>query len=53
MLKELFQEINDLSEKVKVAEGEQKMLTAAKEKTETELKKLREQIAERLISSKA
>ena len=41
---ELFQEINDLSEKVKVAEGEQKMLTAAKEKTETELKKLREQI---------
>jgi len=41
---ELFQEINDLSEKVKVAEGEQKMLTAAKEKSETELKKLREQI---------
>lgn len=41
---ELFQEINDLSEKVKVAEGEQKLLTAAKEKSETELKKLREQI---------
>ena len=41
---ELFQEINSLSEKVKVAEGEQKMLSAAKEKTEAELKKLREQI---------
>jgi myosin heavy subunit len=41
---ELFQEINELSEKVKVAEGEQKMLSAAKEKTETELKKLREQM---------
>lgn len=41
---ELFQEINSLSEKVKVAEGEQKLLTAAKEKTEVELKKLREQI---------
>ena len=41
---ELFQEINDLSEKVKVAEGEQKMLSAAKEKTEAELKKLREQV---------
>ena len=41
---ELFQEINDLSEKVKVVEGEQKMLTAAKEKSETELKKLREQM---------
>jgi hypothetical protein len=41
---ELFQEINDLSEKVKVVEGEQKLLTAAKEKSETELKKLREQI---------
>jgi len=41
---ELFQEINDLSEKVKVAEGEQKMLTAAKEKSEAELKKLKEQI---------
>jgi len=41
---ELFQEINDLSEKIKVAEGEQKMLSAAKEKTETELKKLREQV---------
>ena len=41
---ELFQEINDLSEKVKVAEGEQKMLAAAKEKTEAELKKLREQV---------
>lgn len=41
---ELFQEINELSEKVKVAEGEQKILAAAKEKSETELKKLREQI---------
>lgn len=41
---ELFQEINDLSEKVKVAEGEQKLLTAAKEKSEAELKKLREQV---------
>lgn len=41
---ELFQEINDLSEKVKVAEGEQKILTAAKDKSEAELKKLREQV---------
>lgn len=41
---ELFQEINDLSEKVKVAEGEQKMLAAARDKTEAELKKLREQV---------
>jgi len=41
---ELFQEINDLSEKVKVVEGEQKMLSASKEKAEAELKKLREQI---------
>ena len=41
---ELFQEINDLSEKVKVAEGEQKILAAAKERTETELKKLKDQI---------
>ena len=41
---ELFQEINDLSEKVKVVEGEQKLLTAAKEKSEAELKKLREQL---------
>jgi len=41
---ELFQEINDLSEKIKVAEGEQKMLAAAKEKTEAELKKIREQV---------
>jgi len=41
---ELFQEINDLSEKVRVVEGEQKILAAAKEKSETELKKLREQI---------
>jgi peptidoglycan hydrolase CwlO-like protein len=41
---DLFQEINDLSEKIKVAEGEQKLLAAAKDKSETELKKLREQI---------
>ncbi|NBT90304.1 MAG: hypothetical protein EBT50_05645 [Verrucomicrobia bacterium] len=41
---ELFQEINDLSEKVKVAEGEQKMLAAARDKTEAELKKLRDQM---------
>lgn len=41
---ELFQEINDLSEKVKVVESEQKLLTAAKEKSEAELKKLREQV---------
>ena len=41
---ELFQEINDLSEKVKVAETEQKMLSSAKEKTEAELKKLRDQV---------
>jgi len=41
---ELYQEIGTLSEKIKVAEGEQKILTAAKEKTETELKKLRDQI---------
>jgi len=41
---ELFQEINDLSEKVKVSESEQKMLASAREKTEAELKKLREQV---------
>jgi len=41
---ELFREINDLSEKVKVTEGEQKMLAAAKDRTEAELKKLKEQI---------
>lgn len=41
---ELFQEISELSEKIKVAEGEQKLLVAAKEKTETELKKLRDQV---------
>jgi cell shape-determining protein MreC len=41
---DLYQEINVLSEEVKVAKGEQKMLSAAKEKTEAELKKLREQI---------
>lgn len=41
---ELFQEINDLSEKIKVAESEQKMLAAAREKTEAEMKKLREQV---------
>jgi len=41
---ELFQEINDLSEKVKVAESEQKMLAAAREKSESELKKLKDQL---------
>ena len=41
---ELYQQINDLSEKAKVAEGEQKLLSAAKEKAEVELKKLREQV---------
>jgi hypothetical protein len=41
---ELFQEINTLSEKVKVAEGEQKLLAAAKEKSEADLKKLQEQM---------
>jgi len=41
---ELFREINDLSEKIKVTEGEQKMLAAAKDRTEAELKKLKEQI---------
>ena len=41
---ELFQEINDLSEKVKVAEGERSLLNAAKEKSEAELKKMREQM---------
>lgn len=39
---ELFQEINDLSEKVKVAEGEKTLLAAKMEKSEGELKKLRE-----------
>ncbi len=41
---ELFQQINDLSEKVKVTESEQKILSAAKEKADSELKKLKEQI---------
>jgi len=41
---ELFQEINDLSEKAKVAESEQKMLAAAREKSESELKKLKDQL---------
>jgi hypothetical protein len=39
---ELFSEINDLSEKVKVAESENKLLASSKEKMEAELKKLRE-----------
>ncbi len=39
---ELFSEISDLSEKVKVAESENKLLSSAKEKMEAELKKLRE-----------
>lgn len=39
---ELFSEITDLSEKVKVAESENKLLASAKEKMEAELKKLRE-----------
>lgn len=39
---ELFSEISTLSEKVKVAEGENKLLASAKEKMEVELKKLRE-----------
>lgn len=39
---ELFNEITDLSEKVKVAEGENKLLTSAKEKMESEIKRLRE-----------
>ena len=39
---ELFTEITDLSEKVKVAESENKLLASAKEKMEVELKKLRE-----------
>jgi myosin heavy subunit len=39
---DLFTEITDLSEKVKVAESENKLLASAKEKMEVELKKLRE-----------
>ena len=39
---ELFSEIGDLSEKVKVAESENKLLASSKEKVEAELKKLRE-----------
>jgi len=39
---DLFSEISDLSEKVKVAEGENKLLATAKDKAEAELKKLRE-----------
>lgn len=41
---ELYKEINDLTEKVKATEGEQKMLSVAKEKAEADLKKLREQL---------
>ena len=41
---ERFQQINDNSEKVKVTESEQKILSAAKEKADSELKKLKEQI---------
>jgi len=39
---DLFTEIGDLSEKVKVAESENKILVSSKEKMEAELKKLRE-----------
>jgi len=41
---ELYKEINDLTEKVKATEGEQKMLAMAKDKAEADLKKLREQL---------
>jgi len=41
---ELFTQINELGEKVKVSESENKMLTAAKEKLDQDLKKLRDQI---------
>ena len=41
---ELFQELTDLSEKIKVAESETKLLSSAKEKSDAELKKLRDQI---------
>jgi len=41
---ELFAQINELGEKVKVSDSENKMLTAAKEKLDQDLKKLRDQI---------
>ena len=41
---ELFTELNELSEKTKVAESENKLLTAAKTKVEEELKKLRTEV---------
>ena len=39
---ELFSEITDLSEKIKVSESENKLISSAKDKMEVELKKLRE-----------
>jgi predicted RNase H-like nuclease (RuvC/YqgF family) len=41
---ELFTELNDLSEKMKVSESENKILNAAKEKLDLELKKLRTEV---------
>lgn len=41
---ELYKEINDLTEKVKATDAEQKLLTVAKDKAEADLKKLREQL---------
>jgi hypothetical protein len=41
---ELFTELNDLSEKMKVSESENKILNSAKEKLDLELKKLRTEI---------
>ena len=41
---ELFTELNELSEKTKVAESENKLLATAKSKVEEELKKLRTEI---------
>jgi myosin heavy subunit len=41
---ELFTELNDLSEKMKVSESENKILNSAKEKLDLELKKLRTEV---------
>jgi len=41
---ELYKEINDLTEKVKATDAEQKLLAMAKDKAEADLKKLREQL---------
>ena len=41
---ELYKEINDLTEKVKATDAEQKLLAVAKDKAEADLKKLREQL---------